>query len=166
MPAFRSTAPTLPRQPNTPSHPKKRWKRHSGATDGGKRAGQREGWGLLLDVMSPCNLFVESYSSVIADRIERLLYLSPFSPLTSFFSVSDFHCGFAWFYCRPLSYFLGSIPIPGWWVVMVLNQAKLRRNYYENSRKCTKQSICFRCLDKIGDLRCRLCGIWVSSCLQ
>jgi len=40
---------------------------------------------------------------------------------------------------------------------MVLNQAKLRRNYYENSRKCIKQSICFRCLGKIGDLRCRLC---------
>jgi len=85
MPAFRSTAPTLPRQPNTPSHPKKRWKRHSGATDGGKRAGQREGWGLLLDVMSPCNLFVESYSSVIADRIERLLLSGLFGQSAPYF---------------------------------------------------------------------------------
>ena len=46
---------------------------------------------------------------------------------------------------------------------MVLNQAKLGRNYDENSRRCTKQSICFRCLGEIGNLRCRLCGIIIHQ---
>jgi len=58
------------------------------------------------------------------------------------------------------------MPIPGWWVVMVLNQAKLGRNYDENSRRRTKQSICFQCLgklDKIGSLWCRLCGIIIHQ---
>ena len=55
------------------------------------------------------------------------------------------------------------MPIPGWWVVMVVNQAKLGRNYDENSRRRTKQSICFRCLGKIGNLWCRLCGIIIHQ---
>ena len=59
--------------------------------------------------------------------------------------------------------FLGSIPVPGWWVVMVFNQAKLGQNYDENSRICTKQSICFRCLGKIGNLWCRPCGIIIHQ---
>ena len=46
---------------------------------------------------------------------------------------------------------------------MVLNQAKLGRNYDENSRRCTKQSICFRCLGKIANLWCRLCGIIIHQ---
>ena len=55
------------------------------------------------------------------------------------------------------------MPIPGWWVVMVVNQAKLGRNYDENSRRRTKQSICFRCLGEIGNLWCRLCGIIIHQ---
>ena len=61
------------------------------------------------------------------------------------------------------SFSQGSIPILGWRVVMVLNQAKLRRNNHENSRKCTKQSICFQCLGKIGDLQCHLCEIKIHQ---
>ena len=44
---------------------------------------------------------------------------------------------------KGLTFVFGSIPVPGWWVVMVLNQAKLGQNYDEHSRICTKQSNLF-----------------------